>query len=351
MWVEVKWNDQIHFKKGYKFKELWRRWMSSEPKRDLRFVGNGGYGRLGLGSLESQWRPVPVFALPENQWLKPLLVVAPYPLLTDNGRVYAAGLNDFGQLGRSENISYSLEPIEVSGFGEGLCTSQLWMGSSTFGERNSNGQLGLGKVTHEPQLNVNVMSASYMKERFVGEEEGLEDLDGHESSILGFLRSSSVIQSSYRGQNAAAGLLHSACIDGISSTFLVPNLLHDVSYLTKVVGNYTLGAPMRMAALVSVLQMPFIHLKEFKVLFLDSCLQGLLWLEAYSSNSEGNVFTWGWGGSHGTFSEDGYSSGGQLGHGNDVDFIKPKMVNFGKNVKALQVSCGFNHSGAVLEYV
>ncbi|KAJ0094448.1 hypothetical protein Patl1_15839 [Pistacia atlantica] len=67
--------------------------------------------------------------------------------------------------------------------------------------------------------------------------------------------------------------------------------------------------------------------------------------------SEGNVFTWGWGGSHGTFSEDGYSSGGQLGHGNDVDFIKPKMVNFGKNVKALQVSCGFNHSGAVLEYV
>lgn len=38
------------------------------------------------------------------------------------------------------------------------------------------------------------------------------------------------------------------------------------------------------------------------------------------------------------------------GHGNDVDFIKPKMVNFGNNVKALQVSCGFNHTGAVLEY-
>ena len=27
---------------------------------------------------------------------------------------------------------------------------------------------------------------------------------------------------------------------------------------------------------------------------------------------EGNIFTWGWGGSHGTFSEDGHSSGGQL---------------------------------------
>lgn len=27
---------------------------------------------------------------------------------------------------------------------------------------------------------------------------------------------------------------------------------------------------------------------------------------------EGNIYTWGWGGSHGTFSEDGHSSGGQL---------------------------------------
>lgn len=28
--------------------------------------------------------------------------------------------------------------------------------------------------------------------------------------------------------------------------------------------------------------------------------------------SDGNVFTWGWGGSNGTFSDDGHSSGGQL---------------------------------------
>lgn len=26
------------------------------------------------------------------------------------------------------------------------------------------------------------------------------------------------------------------------------------------------------------------------------------------------------------------------------------MVNFGENVKAVQISCGFNHTGAVLEY-
>ncbi|PON61809.1 Regulator of chromosome condensation [Trema orientale] len=67
--------------------------------------------------------------------------------------------------------------------------------------------------------------------------------------------------------------------------------------------------------------------------------------------SEGKVFTWGWGGSHGTFSVDGHSSGGQLGHGSDVDYIKPTMINIGKDVRALQVSCGFNHTGAILEHI
>ncbi|KAG5607819.1 hypothetical protein H5410_029311 [Solanum commersonii] len=64
----------------------------------------------------------------------------------------------------------------------------------------------------------------------------------------------------------------------------------------------------------------------------------------------GNVYTWGWGGSHGTFSVDGHSSGGQLGQGNDVDYIMPTKINFPRHVKALQVSCGFNHTGAIFEY-
>lgn len=66
--------------------------------------------------------------------------------------------------------------------------------------------------------------------------------------------------------------------------------------------------------------------------------------------SEGKVYTWGWGGSHGTFAEDGHSSGGQLGHGDDVDYNIPALVNLWKNVKAVQVSCGFNHTGAILEW-
>lgn len=38
------------------------------------------------------------------------------------------------------------------------------------------------------------------------------------------------------------------------------------------------------------------------------------------------------------------------GLGDDVDYVEPTMVDFGESVKALQISCGFNHTGAVLEY-
>lgn len=66
--------------------------------------------------------------------------------------------------------------------------------------------------------------------------------------------------------------------------------------------------------------------------------------------SGGDIYTWGWGGANGTFFEEGHSSGGQLGHGNDVDYFEPMMVSFSKNARAVHVSCGFNHTGAIYEY-
>lgn len=41
----------------------------------------------------------------------------------------------------------------------------------------------------------------------------------------------------------------------------------------------------------------------------------------------------------------------EQGHGSDVDYIKPRMVHVGENVKALEISCGFNHTGTIFEYV
>lgn len=38
------------------------------------------------------------------------------------------------------------------------------------------------------------------------------------------------------------------------------------------------------------------------------------------------------------------------GQGDDVDYIEPTKVKFDGHVKALQVSCGFNHTGAIFEY-
>ncbi|CAK9156529.1 unnamed protein product, partial [Ilex paraguariensis] len=69
--------------------------------------GNGDYGRLGLGGLESQWRPVFCSAF-GDQSLRQIACGGAHTLfLTESGSVYASGLNDFGQLGISDNKSYT----------------------------------------------------------------------------------------------------------------------------------------------------------------------------------------------------------------------------------------------------
>ncbi|KAK1587622.1 hypothetical protein Q3G72_014941 [Acer saccharum] len=393
--------------------ESWRRWICSEPprKRFAALWGNGDYGRLGLSSLESQWSPVVCSAF-ENQSLKAIACGGAHTLfLTETGRVYATGLNDFGQLGIQKNTSYALDPLEVSGLGkEILQISAGYHHSSAItvdGElymwgKNSNGQLGLGKkaanVIPVP-TKVECLSGIFIKLAALGSEHSVAVTDagrvlswgeggsgrlghGQESSILGFLRSTSEYTprlikklEGVKVKTAAAGLLHSACIDENGCVFIfgertvdkmvfqdrnnatTPSLVsklpysEDVScggYHTCIVtsggelyswgsndngclgigSTYVFNSPEKV-------QGPFSKSTVYKV----SCG----WKHT-AAISEGNVFTWGWGGSHGTFSDDGHSSGGQLGHGNDVDYIQPNMVNFGKNVKALEVSCGFNHT-------
>ncbi|PHT44281.1 hypothetical protein CQW23_18306 [Capsicum baccatum] len=70
--------------------------------------GNGDYGRLGHGNVESRWSPNPLPSSAfDNQSLRQIACGGAHTLfLTENGRVYASGLNDYGQLGVSDDRDY-----------------------------------------------------------------------------------------------------------------------------------------------------------------------------------------------------------------------------------------------------
>ncbi|GAB2277266.1 hypothetical protein Dimus_011972 [Dionaea muscipula] len=222
---------------------------------------------------------------------------------------------------------------------------------------------------------------------------------GHQSTILGFFKSSSEYTprlikklEGVKVKSVAAGLLHSACIDENGGVFIfgersmnklgsmtlksatmplmVPELpiSQDVAcggYHTCVVtcgGElYTWGS--NENGCLGIGGMDAVHQPERVEgpLLTHSVSKVSCGWKHTAAIADGHIFTWGWGGSHGTFSVDGHSSGGQLfnlpadgcfqGHGTDVDCIEPRKIELGDNVKALEVSCGFNHTGAILEYI
>ncbi|GMP26499.1 hypothetical protein CsSME_00002911 [Camellia sinensis var. sinensis] len=208
---------------------LSRRWVSnssgeedrsSSGKRFAALWGNGDYGRLGLGSLESQWRPAFCSAF-ANESLTGISCGGAHTLfLTETGCVYATGLNDFGQLGISDDKSYTIEPLKVSRLPKEIIkVSAGYHHSSAItgdGElymwgKNSNGQLGLGKkaakVVTAPRK-VECLTGVTIKMAALGCEHSIAVTDkgealswggggsgrlghGHERSMLGFLMSTS----------------------------------------------------------------------------------------------------------------------------------------------------------------
>ncbi|KAJ9135113.1 hypothetical protein P3X46_032332 [Hevea brasiliensis] len=398
----------------------YKRWFSSDSTRRTYAAlwGNGDFGRLGLGNLDSQWRPrlLPPSAF-GNHGLKSIACGGAHTLfLTETGRVYATGLNDFGQLGISGNDNYTMEPIEVSGLKkEAVQISAGYHHSCAItadGElymwgRNSNGQLGLGKKGQsvvplptkvECLSGLTIKMVALASEHSIGVTVGGEALSwggggsgqlghGNQSSILGFLRSTSEYTprritklEGVKVKNVAAGFLHSACVDANGSIFVfgeraigrlgfgeannaaTPSMIAECPWSKEVAcGGYhtcviTSGGELyawgsNENGCLGVGSTNAFHLPErVEGPFSRSPVEKVScgWKHT-AAISEGNIYTWGWGGSHGSFSEDGHSSGGQLGHGSDVDYGNPTMVTFEKNVKALQVSCGFNHTGAILE--
>ncbi|KAL3528231.1 hypothetical protein ACH5RR_012887 [Cinchona calisaya] len=389
-------------------------------KRVAALWGNGDYGRLGLGNLESQWKPkILISSAFDNQSLREIACGGAHTLfLTENGNVYATGLNDFGQLGISDDKSFTTVPLLVCGLPKEVTKiSAGYHHSSAItvdGElymwgKNSNGQLGLGKKAAklvslpskvECLNGVIVRVASLGSEHSVAVTDKGEALSwgegasgrlghGHGPGVFGFLRSNSEFTprlikdlEGVKVKSVAAGMLHSACIDENGFVYCfgerakeklgfeegksvpVPSLMSKLppsdevacgGHHTCIVTNggelYSWGTndngclgigSTDVAHSPERVQGPFLRYPVCKV----SCG----WKHT-AAICGANIYTWGWGGSHGTFSEDGHSSGGQLGQGNDIDYIEPMAVDFHNNVKALQISCGFNHTGAILEFV
>ncbi|PQQ00751.1 ultraviolet-B receptor UVR8 isoform X1 [Prunus yedoensis var. nudiflora] len=370
-----------------------RRWLSSgsgseeevKGKRIAAVWGNGDYGGLGSGA----WT---------LSGSLPLCI--PQPLATNAFKPSLA-------LGVHDDIAYTNKPLEVSGIDKEIvqisagyhhscaitAEGELYMWG-----KNSNGQLGLGKRAAKLvslPTKVECLAGITMKMAALGSEHSVAIADGgesfswgggsgrlghgHESGILGIFKSTSEYTprlikklEGTKVKKVAAGMLHSACIDENGSVFIFDERALDKvgsgtrsklpsseevacgGYHTCVLTSggdlYSWGSNENGCLGIGTtdayhqperVQGPFLKYPVVKV----SCG----WKHT-AAISEGNIFTWGWGGSHGTFSVDGHSSGGQLGHGTDVDYIRPTKVTFGKNVKALQVSCGFNHTGTVLEY-
>lgn len=137
--------------------------------------------------------------------------------MTDSGRVFATGLNDFGQLGTSGDLPYATKPVEVSGINKQVVQiSAGYYHSCAVTEdgevymwgKNSNGQLGLGKrgakavpvpTKVECLAGITIRMVALGSEHSVAVTDGGESLSwgggsgrlghGHESGILGIFKS------------------------------------------------------------------------------------------------------------------------------------------------------------------
>ncbi|XP_078173003.1 regulator of chromosome condensation (RCC1) family protein isoform X3 [Carex rostrata] len=233
------------------------------PGKGRRFAalwGNGDYGRLGHGGLESQWTPRVCTFFDAISHCDPLLSLscggAHTLFLTESGRVFATGLNNFGQLGINSSQTHSVDPVEVLGFNAKIVEiSAGYHHSCAVTEdgmlfvwgNNSSGQLGLGKkgdkYVAKPAkidclVDVKVKMATLGSEHSIAVTDKGEVLSwgegragklghGHRSSFFGVFSSTSEYMprliknlDGLKVKSIAAGMLHSACIDEGGSVFL-----------------------------------------------------------------------------------------------------------------------------------
>nr|CAD1837538.1 unnamed protein product [Ananas comosus var. bracteatus] len=168
---------------------------------------------------------------------------------SESGRVFATGLNNFGQLGITSSKSHTLVPVEIFGLPEKVVEISAGYHHScaitdngklfVWGD-NSSGQLGLGRKagkTVSSPTKVDCLVDVTVRMAALGAEHSIVVTDegnvlswgaggagrlghGHQSSILGFYVSSSECTprlikyfDAIKIKRIAAGMLHSACVD------------------------------------------------------------------------------------------------------------------------------------------
>lgn len=139
----------------------WRRALATHSKVPdagkqtwVALWGNGDYGRLGLRSFDSRWKPTVCQSLQDQRPGSVACGGAHTLFLTADGTVLATGLNDCGQLGVSLDVPFSDVPVVVQGLpdacvhiaaGHHHSAAISVSGDVYVWGSNSQGQLGLGK--------------------------------------------------------------------------------------------------------------------------------------------------------------------------------------------------------------
>ncbi|KAG0471269.1 hypothetical protein HPP92_015815 [Vanilla planifolia] len=329
-----------------------RRWISTSTRRFVALWGNGDYGRLGLGSLESRWKPTACPFFSDDDPPVSISCGGAHTLfLTKSGKVYATGLNNFGQLGITSASSHMLEPFHISGIpGKVLQVSAGYHHSAAVTEggklfiwgNNSCGQLGLGKksgvIVSTPTW-VESLNGIHIKMVALGSEHSIALTGegnvltwgsasagrlghGNQSKIFSFSFNSSeytprLIKNleGIKIKKVAAGMLHSACIDERGSVFI---------FGEQTVSKMGFSEIKNVSQPSSIQELPFSE--EIACGGYHTCVV----------TNEGKLYSW------------GSNENGCLGLGcTDMVRIPQSVENCFLKSAVSEVSCGWKHTAAV----
>lgn len=403
-------------------------------KRFALTFGCGDFGRLGHGGNAPELVPKVISKLLSDSIRQIAAAGAHTAIVTDDGKLFTTGLNDAGQLGHSDAENSVSEPKQVDlpdavkavtagHFHTVALTSsgELW----SWG-RNSAGQLGTGVKSTKDQRQPQKVAALEGVEvtRIAAGAEHTLAIGGPDGGVFswgspagGRLGARSDWRQMAMGRQAeprliralagrpiaaiAAGQQHSGAVTREGAVFMWGS--NRFSQLGLQAEEYSTPTPVLQLQNVHSLALGGLHSLAIphsnQILSWGANQNGLLGLGSHANMSvsiptlipavyasqasagwkhnlaigmEGQLMSWGWGGSVGTQSvyDSNSTTGGQLGFDSEMDCwspaIVPQIIGPGGAAiaheipasetddaryqwRTVQVSCGFNHSAAIVE--